>query len=460
MSKNDLEAALAPRSDQHIDELIDFLKIPSVSTDPEHAEDVMAAARFVADRMRRTGVPEVRIVETARHPSVLGAWVTDDTKPTLLVYGHFDVQPPEPLGLWRTPPFEPSREGDNLIARGSSDMKGNLLTVLQGLEAAAEANGGTPPINVKFIFEGEEEIGSPNMTKVLEDNASFLSADYVVSADGGQFSQDTPSLAVSLKGLGGCQINLTTANTDLHSGGYGAWVPNAVQSLVQLAATFHDADGRVLVDGFYDDVREFTQQELDEIALLPIDEEEEKQKLGIDSLWGEKEYSPRERQWIRPTLDMNGIWGGFQGDGVKTVTPREAHLKVTCRLVADQDPKRIIELIREHCEAQCPPGARVELVAGEGAARPYSVDRNVPLYDAVKDVLTELYGKNPVIIRNGGTVPATGMFQDMLGLETVTMAWAAPDSKAHAPNEWYAIPDFLRGRVGYAMLFERLASGG
>jgi acetylornithine deacetylase/succinyl-diaminopimelate desuccinylase-like protein len=366
------------------------------------------------------------------------------------------VQPAEPLDLWKTPPFEPAVEDGVIVARGSSDMKGNLLTAIQGVEAVARANGGRPPINVSFIFEGEEEIGSPNFRSILREHKDFLKADAVISADGGQQGPGTPSVGVSLKGLGGVQINLTTTNTDMHSGSYGAWMPNAVQSLVQLAATFHDIDGRVQVAGFYDTVRELTPEEREEIAQLPIDEEGAKRDFAVDALWGEKGFSPRERQWTRPTLDMNGIWGGFQGEGVKTVTPCQAHLKVTCRLVADQDPAEIVGLIRKHVEAHRPPGATVEVVPLPGSARPYAVDRSHPVFGAVRDVLTELYGTEPVIVRAGGTVPATGIFKDELGVETITLGWGLPDSKAHAPNEWYRVEDYTRGRVGYGLLLERL----
>lgn len=450
--KEDLKA-LEP---DHLAELLTFLKIPSISTDPVRKDETRKAAEWVADRLRQAGVPEVKIAVSKGHPAVVGRWHVNDDQPTILIYGHYDVQPVEPLDLWETAPFEPHVQDGKIIARGSSDMKGNLLTSIQGVEAVAKANGGKPPINVNFIYEGEEEIGSPNFREILREDKDFLRANAVISADGGQHGPDTPSLGVSLKGLGGVQVNLTTANTDLHSGMYGAWVPNAVQAMVQLAATFHDKSGRVQVDGFYDKVRELTESERAEIAELPVDEEEEMAKLGIDSLWGEAGYSAREREWARPTLDMNGIWGGFQGDGVKTVTPKEAHLKITCRLVADQDPDDIVGLIRAHCEKHCPPGARVEVVALPGSARPYSVNREDPAFVAVKNVLTELYGADPVITRSGGSVPATGIFLEELGVETITMAWAAPGSKAHAPNEWYAVRDYYRGRVGYAMLLEQL----
>jgi len=447
---------LAARESEHLAELVELLRMPSVSTEPVHANDVKHTAEWVAARLRKAGVPEVVIAGSKGHPAVLGRWHVADDQPTILIYGHYDVQPVEPLELWEASPFEATVKDGVIVARGSSDMKGNLLTAVQGVEAVARANGGQPPINVSFILEGEEEIGSPHFRDILREHKDFLAADAVISADGSQFSEDTPSLSVSLKGLGGVQVNLTTANTDLHSGSYGAWVPNAVQSLVQLAATFHDKDGRVQVAGFYDKVRELTPEERAEVALLPIDEDEAKRNLDVDALWGEAGFSPRERQWTRPTLDLNGIWGGFQGEGVKTVTPRQAHLKITCRLVADQDPAEIVELIRAHVEANRPPGAKVEVVPLPGSARPYAVDRAHPVFGAVRDVLTELYGKEPVIVRTGGTVPATGIFQDELGVETITLGWGLPDSKAHAPNEWYRVVDYNRGRVGYAMLLERL----
>lgn len=448
---------LQASQDQHLQELIELLRIPSVSTDPGRKEDVRATVERVADRLRTAGVPDVQIAESAGHPAVIGQWLIDPSKPTILVYGHYDVQPAEPLDLWTTPAFEPTIRDGRLYARGSADMKGNLLTAIQGIEAVARANGGDPPINVKFIFEGEEEIGSPNLRDIVRQHKDRLRSDAVISADGGQHGPDTPSVSVALKGLGGCQINLTTANSDLHSGMYGAMVPNAVQALVQLGATFHDAAGRVKVDGFYDAVTDLTDEERAELAAIPVDEAALKRELGLDELWGEAGWTARERQWGRPTLDMNGVWGGFQGDGVKTVTPREAHLKVTCRLVPDQDPVEVIDLIRAHVEAHRPPGATVEVVSLPGSAKPFVIDRSNVAHLAVTDVLKELFGTEPLVVRSGGTVPATGIFQDELGIDTATLGWSQPGSGAHAPNEWYRIEDYYRGRIGYAALIERLA---
>lgn len=441
----------------HVDELVELLRMPSVSTSPEHKPDMQATAEWVADRMKRAGVPEVRIAPSAGHPAVLGKWHVSDDQPTILIYGHYDVQPAEPLELWESPPFEPRIDGNMIYARGSSDMKGNLLTVIQGVEASAKANGGKPPVNVSFIFEGEEEIGSPNMIQIIRENQDMLKADAVISADGGQHSADTPAMGVALKGLAGLQINLTTANTDMHSGGYGAYMPNAVQVLTKLAATFHDENGKVMVEGFYDKVRDLTQEDRDEMALVAIDEAEEKESMAVSDFFGEPEYTTRERNWGRPTLDFNGIWGGFQGEGVKTVTPAKAHLKITCRLVADQDPLEVRELVKAHAKKHVGSRGKVEVVFADGYARPYLADREHPVFKAVTKTVTELYGKDPVIVRSGGTVPATGIFQDELGLETITLGWGLPGSKAHAPNEWYTISDYLRGREGYALLLDNLA---
>lgn len=455
MSKSSIEAALRPREESNLQELIELLTMQSVSTDPSKVPVLRETAEWVSARLSAAGVPEVRVVESAGHPAVIGRWHVNDDQPTVLVYGHFDVQPAEPLELWETPPFEPEIRDGKLYARGSSDMKGNLLTAIHGLEAISAITG-QPPINISFIFEGEEEIGSPNFRPIVTDHRDFLRADAVLSADGGQFGPDRPNLSVGLKGLGGCQINLTAANADLHSGMYGAWVPNAVQSMIQLASTFHDASGRIQVEGFYDAVHDLTEAERKEIADVPFDEDTEKAVLGIDAFWGEAGWTPVEREWARPTMDFNGIWGGFQGDGSKTVTPREAHLKITCRLVPNQLPDEIVQLIAAHVEKHKPVGTNVDVVPLKGSAKPFVVDRNNPIHIAAGEVLTEIFGSEPYIVRSGGTIPATAIFQDELGIDTVLFAWSQPGSGAHAPNEWYRIEDYHRGARAYAALFEHL----
>lgn len=447
---------LKSKEQEHINELLELIRIPSVSTSPEHEADMQATAEWVANRLTNAGVPEVRIAPSAGHPSVIGRWHVSDDQPTILIYGHYDVQPAEPLELWDMPPFEPTVDGDRIYGRGSSDMKGSLLTAIQGVEASARTNSGKPPINVSFIIEGEEEISSPNLLQVLRENEDMLAADVVINADGGQYSEDTPSMSVALKGLVGMQVNLTTANTDLHSGGYGAYMPNAVKSLVQLAATFHDADGKVMVEGFYDKVRELTREDREEMALVPVDGDAEKEELAVADFFGEPDYTLRERNWARPTLDFNGIWGGFQGEGSKTVTPAQAHLKITCRLVADQDPVEIRNLVIAHCQKHVGSRAAVDVTFKEGTARPVLFDRDNPAYTAVQDTLTDLYGKEPVVVRSGGTISAIGTFKDALGLPTITLGWSLPGSNAHAPNEWYNVSDHLRGREAYALLLDKL----
>ena len=447
---------LADREAEHLAELDDLLRLPSVSTDPAHATDVARTASWVAERLRAAGVPEVEVAPTDGHPAVVGRWRIADDQPTVLIYGHYDVQPPEPLDLWQTPPFEPTTRDGRIYARGSSDMKGNLLTAIQAVEALAQTHG-APPINVTFLVEGEEEIGSPNLAPLISRERERLACDFAVSADGGQYGPDTPSLTVSLKGLTGGQLDVQTGTTDLHSGMYGATAPNAVQTLARLLATFHDADGRVAVDGFYDDVRDLSPDERAEIAAVPFDEADYRRQAGVETFWGEPGYSPLERAWTRPTVDLNGVWGGFQGDGSKTVTPCQAHAKITCRLVANQDPAKIQDLLRRHVEAHCPPGTTATYTPLPGSARPFEIARDHPGLIAAGRVLEGLFGKDPIVIRSGGTIPVTAMFQELLGVETVMFAWSVPGSQAHAPNEWYRIEDFLRGRRGYAAFLTALA---
>ncbi|CAA9577337.1 MAG: Acetylornithine deacetylase/Succinyl-diaminopimelate desuccinylase and related deacylases [uncultured Thermomicrobiales bacterium] len=451
------EATLASSEDRAVAELLELLRIPSVSTDPARGTDVLTAAGWVRDRLALAGFLDVRLIPTSRHPVVIGRWEVDAALPTVLIYGHYDVQPEDPVDLWETAPFEPTIRDGRVFGRGAADMKGNLLTAIHGVEASAAANRGRPAINVAVIFEGEEEIGSPSLGAVVRDHADLLRADAVLSADGGQFSDTVPSQTVARKGLAGIQIAIRGANSDLHSGRYGAYVPNAARSAGELIASFHDGDGRVAVDGFYDRVIELTAGERAEAAATAEDDASTLRALDIPELWGEAGYTAQERLWARPTLDINGVWSGFQGEGSKTVTPAEAWIKITTRLVPDQDPAEIVELIRVHVEKHRPRGTRTEISGTAGSAKPYLLDRSNPVYAAVDVALTRLYGHPPVVQRAGGTIPATAIFLDELGLHTIGYAWSAPDSRSHAPNEWYGIAGFLRGRRGYAMLLDTLA---
>jgi acetylornithine deacetylase/succinyl-diaminopimelate desuccinylase-like protein len=454
-----LDGYLADREDAHLAELVEYLRIPSISALPEHRGDVDRAAEWTAEALRRAGVPEVQVLPSAGMPVVVGRWRVGDDKPTALIYGHYDVQPVDPLDLWESPPFEPAIRDGRLYARGSADMKGNILTAAHAVEAFARTQG-QPPINVSFIVEGEEEVGSPNLPAFVRAHRELLACDVVVSADGGMFDADTPSVTVGLKGIASCQVDLTTGETDLHSGQFGAAVPNAARAIAELIAGFYAPDGRVAVAGFYDRVRDLTEEDRVEIAAPPFDEADLRQQAGVRELVGEAGYTTQERRWARPTLDVNGVWSGFQGAGTKTVTPCLAHAKVTCRLVPDQEPGEILDLIERHLAAHRPPGASVTLQRFAGAARPFYLRRDHPTLIAAKDVLREIYGKEPLVTRSGGTVPATALFQAELGADTVTFGWMLPDCRAHAPNEWYRLADFRRGTRAYVRLLAALADDG
>jgi acetylornithine deacetylase/succinyl-diaminopimelate desuccinylase-like protein len=336
-------------------------------------------------------------------------------------------------------------------------MKANMTTLIQAIEAVAKTSG-TLPVNLLVLFEGEEEIGSPNLPDIVRQRRDQLRADFALSADGGMQHPTRPTLSVGLKGIAGCQINLRSGSTDLHSGSYGAAVPNAAQLLVQLAATFHNADNSVAIEGFYDDVRPLTEREVAAIAAVDARDADFLKESGALGLWGEPGYSALERRWTRPTVDFNGIWSGFQGQGTKTVTPSEAHLKITCRLVPDQDPRRILDLLERHVEQHKPEAADVSVERMKGSALPFSLDLDAPALKAAASALQEVYGEEPLFVRSGGTVPITGVFKQELGLETVTIGFSRPGSRNHAPNEWFAISELTNARRAFATFLSRLGA--
>ena len=439
-----------------LEALNEFLRIPSVSALPQHDADVRRAAEWLAGKLRDAGVPEVDLLPTARNPVVFGSWHVADDQPTAMIYGHYDVQPPDPLDLWQSPPFEPTVREGKLYARGSADDKGNAFATVNAVAALAATQGG-PKINLKFFFEGEEEVGSPSLPPFVHEHRDRLACDYIISADGDMFGPDTPSLTMSSKGLAACQVDLRTADTDMHSGMFGAAMPNAVQHLVQLAATFHTSDNRVAIDGFYDTVRDLTPQERADIGAVPFDEESYRASVNAPALWGEQGYSPLERAWARPTLDINGIWGGFQGAGTKTVTPCEAHLKITCRLVPDQNPEEILDLIEKHLQRHCPPTAKVTMQRFPGSARPFSISREHPALETAATVLGDLYDRDPLYVRTGGTIPVAEIFQQELGADMIFYAFGMPDSRVHAPNESLPLAAFTMARRAYCAYLNALA---
>jgi acetylornithine deacetylase/succinyl-diaminopimelate desuccinylase-like protein len=444
------------REENQLEELFELIRIPSVSAVPAHQPDIERTADWIAERLTKAGIPDVRVLRNDGHPLVVGRWHVSEGQPTALFYAHYDVQPPDPLDEWISPPFEPTIRDGRIYARGSADDKAGLLSTILSVEAMAQKLG-SPPINLVFFFEGEEEIGSPSVQPMIAQHKDLLECDYIISADGLMHGADTPSLTVALKGMAALQIDLRTASTDSHSGIYGAAIRNAAQATAELAATFHDVEGRVAVEGFYDRVVDPTPDERQEIANVPFDEQEMIRQVSAQKPWGESGYSVLERIFTRPTLDINGIWSGYEGEGSKTVTPCQGHIKITCRLVPDQDPDQILQLIKEHAQKHCPPGAQVTFGTTAESAHPFAVSRGNRALVTAGEVIKELTGKDPVIVRSGGTIPIAEVFKNELGAELVFFAWSLNECNAHAPNEWYRLEDFQQALVANCVYLERLA---
>ena len=451
------ESYLEEHQPRFLKELLEILSIPSISSLPERAPDVERAAAWVARRLTTAGLDGVRILPTGGHPVVYGEWLHAPGQPTLLVYGHFDTQPVDPLELWSQPPFEPVVRDGRIYARGASDDKGNMFIPILAVEALLRSEGALP-VNVKFFLEGQEEIGSPQLPAFVAAHRELLACDMVISADSGQWSETDGALLVSLRGLCALQIDVEGARSDLHSGIYGGAVQNPIHALVQLLATLRGPDGTVQVEGFYDEVRPLSVEERALMAEVPFDEAAYREQLGVDALFGEPGYTVYERVGARPTLEVNGIWGGFQGDGVKTVLPSHAHAKITCRLVADQDPDVIRDRLTAHVEAHAPPGVRVTVRPLPGSARPYQMPAGHPGTAAARAVLTELYGKPPYHIRTGGSVPVCELFRSVLGVYTVGFGFGLDDEQFHAPNEFFRLSSFERGQKAYCRLLKQIAA--
>ena len=441
--------------EQYVKELSDFLSIPSISSLSEHADDVRQAAEWVAARLRKAGMDAVEVMPTGGHPVVYGQWRHAPGKPTVLIYGHFDVQPVDPLALWTTPPFEPDIRDERIYARGASDNKGNMLIPIIAAEALLRTAGALP-VNIKFLFEGQEEIGSPQLSKFLKSNREMFACDLILNADSGQWSEDQPSLLTSLRGLCGLQVDVTGADSDLHSGMYGGAVQNPIHALIQILNSMRGSNGRILIEGFYDSVRVLSDAEKTQIDSIPFDESGFMSRIGITELFGEAGFSNPERIWTRPTLELNGIWGGFQGEGVKTVLPNKAHAKITCRLVADQDPEHINRLIEAHIRKNTPPGVTVDIIPVDSKANPYLMPADLPGSLAAIEVLSELYGKKPILIREGGSVPILSIFLEHLGRYTTCFGFGMNDEKFHAPDEFFRLKSFELGQRAYCKILQRL----
>jgi acetylornithine deacetylase/succinyl-diaminopimelate desuccinylase-like protein len=446
---------LAANKKRHLDELIEFLRIPSISAASANVGDVRRAADWVSRRLARAGIENVATLPTGEHCCVYGDWLHAPGKPTILIYAHFDVQPPDPLELWTSPPFDPAVRNGCIFARGAADMKGNLLLALIAAESLL-ATRGSLPVNVKFLFEGQEEIGSRDLGPLVSAQRERLACDMILTPDGFQWAVDQPAMWMAIKGACALQVDLETATMDLHSGLFGGAVPNAVHALVELLSGLRDREGRILVDGFFDGVVALSDQARREIGAVPFDAQAYKAEIGVDALVGEPGYTTHERAWARPTLEINGIWGGYQGDGVKTVIPAKAHAKITCRLVANQDPGAVVDRLEAHIRRHSPPGARVTVVRPGLGARPYQIPSDHPGVSVIAQVLAASYDRPPYFARVGGSLPITDMFLRELKAYTFMVGFGQSDERAHSPNEFFRIADYDRGQALYIHLLDRL----
>jgi acetylornithine deacetylase/succinyl-diaminopimelate desuccinylase-like protein len=450
----DLQAYLSQHDARIQRELFDFLRIPSVSARSEHDADTARAAEWTAQSLRDAGL-QASVHPTAGHPVVIGEWRgAGASAPTVLVYGHYDVQPAEPLELWTSPPFEPTVREGKLFARGSVDDKGQLFLHVKALEAHLKVRGSLP-VNVVVLAEGEEEVGSEHLAPFIEANAARLKADAVVISDSAMFAPGLPSILSSLRGLAYFQIDVQGPAQDLHSGSYGGAVVNPAMALAKILATFHDADGRIAIPGFHDAVRPWPEPMLSAMRSLPFNEEHFRAEAGSPALGGENGYTVLERLWTRPTCEVNGLLSGYTGEGAKTVLPAKAMAKVSCRLVPDQEPTQIEALMKAHVARVAPKGVTVTVTHLHGG-RPWRAELHGPVFDAARRALAAGFGREPVITGEGGSIPVVGDFQRILGAPVLLVGFGLPGENAHAPDEWMSMENFTKGMRAIAMLWDEL----
>ncbi len=441
-----------------LEELKDLLRIPSVSTLPEHRGDVRRAAEVLALELQRIGLENVQLIETTGHPLVYADWLHAAGKPTCLCYGHYDVQPPDPLDEWASPPFEPTERNGNLYARGAVDDKGQMYMHVKALESLLHAHAGKLPLNVRVILEGEEEVGGEGIAQFVREHPEQLRADFALISDTEMFAPDLPTLCVGLRGMIYTEIEARGAATDLHSGMYGGAAPNPFFALCQVLAQLKDADGRISIPGFYDAITAPSTQELKAWKSLPFNEEEFQHKeVGSSALTGESKYSVLERLWARPTLEVHGMPGGFTGAGAKTVIPAKALAKVSMRLVPEMEPQKIFALYKRYVESLCPKGIMLDVrLIHSGDPIVLRVDN--PYVQAATAAMRDVFGKETVFVRSGGSIPIVGDFERSLKIPSVMMGFGLPDDNLHAPNEKFHIANFYRGIESLIRFFERLGA--
>ncbi len=437
-----MKAYISSNKDRFLAELFDWLRIPSVSADSRHKADVRKAAEFLKEKFKAAGVDKVEICETKGHPIVYAEKITNPSLPTVLVYGHYDVQPADPLELWTSPPFEPVIKDDKIFARGSCDDKGQVYMHVKAFETMVANN--LLNCNLKFMVEGEEEVGSDNLGAFVKENKARLKADIILISDTALISLDHPSITTGLRGLSYMEVEVTGPNRDLHSGVYGGAVANPVNVLCEMIASLHDETGRVTIPGFYDKVANLSDAERKAINQAPFDLEAYKKELGIAEVYGEKGYTTLERTGIRPTLDVNGIWGGYTGEGAKTVLPSKAHAKISMRLVPNQVSGEITELFTKHFTTIAPKYVTVKVQAHHGG-EPAVTPSDSAAFKAARKAFEEVWGKTPIPTRDGGSIPIVALFKKELGLDTVLMGFGLDSDAIHSPNEHYGVKNFMLG---------------
>jgi len=448
-----VENFLRQQADQNVQDLIEFLRIPSISADSRHQSDVLHAAEFVRKQLADSGCT-AELIQTNGHPLVFAEWTKQPGRPTVLVYGHYDVQPPDPLEQWITPPFEPTIRDGKIYARGATDDKGQMLTHVKSVAAWLKAVGELP-INVKLLIEGEEEVGSDNLDLFIEQNRERCACDVAVISDTAQYGPDMPAITYGLRGIMACEITLRGPRQDLHSGVFGGSIVNPVNALARLIACLQDDQGRIQIPGFYDAVIPLTDEERRTFAALPFNAADDLASIGTTAAFGEAGFTTLERRWARPTCDVNGIFGGYLGEGPKTIIPASATAKLSFRLVPDQQADVLLDRLEKFLREQCPPGIQLNFKKWHGCEA-VLCDLNSPYMDAARSAIKQGFGKQPVMIREGGSIPVVATFQRLLGVDTLLLGWGQNTDQLHSPNEHFSLNDYHRGILASAWLWQKL----